>query len=111
MRKNILLLTLLSLLTIVGLSAAAYSEGADNGTEKTVAIDQTPDAVHAVLDKFAAAGSVDNIVREDEDGYIAYSSEVTIGGTTFELKLGEDASVLEVEYEDDDQPGDDDDEE
>ncbi|MEO7994397.1 MAG: hypothetical protein ABI743_08355 [bacterium] len=106
-------IAILALCLVVGgaWGVVTYAENEDNGTESEVALDQTPDAVRGVLEKFAEAGSVDKIVREDEDGSIAYSSEITIGGTMFELKLNEDGRVLEVESGDDDEQGDDSNEE
>lgn len=86
------------LLLAAGFALASEPAETDNA-EVRVSLDQLPAAVRVVFEKFAMAGEVDEIYREDEGGVVAYSAEVEIGGTEFELKLSSEGQILEVEYE------------
>ena len=96
---------LLMAFLLVPLSRGLAAE--DTETETRVSMEQLPAAVRAVYEQFAAAGEVDDIYREEEGGVVAYSAEVEIGESEFELKLSPEGHILEVEAAEGDE-GDDD---
>ena len=103
MKKRNLLLSLLAMLCLLPAVLVMASDNEqdqdDQGTEVQVSMDQLPAAVRAVYEKFAAAGEVDDIYMEVEDGNTAFSAAVEIGASEFELKVSPDGQILEVEYE------------
>ncbi|MCB1216458.1 hypothetical protein KDL44_03655 [bacterium] len=101
---------MLALLLVAGLAGAAgIARGGETGNDEEVAVteQQLPKAVKAVFDKFAEAGEVSGYMREDEGEEQFYTAQVMIGASSFELKLGPNGSVEEVEAADSEDPADD----
>ena len=110
MLQKVISIALLAIAAVGGI-CAVQAEDAPAEDEWSVSADALPEAVRAVYDKFAAAGTVTNYVKEAEGEQIVYTADVVIGGAAFELELSELGEVLEVEaYDEADEAADDNDE-
>ena len=80
--------------------AGEKGECKDKDTKLT--IDQLPDAVADTLRQAAGNGTIDEIEKEDEDGVVTYSAEVTKDGKKFDVEIAADGKLLKAEEEKDD---------
>ncbi|MHC4108138.1 MAG: hypothetical protein ACYSTY_08650 [Planctomycetota bacterium] len=81
----------------------------DDETEEPITLDQLPEAVRDTILREAGDGQILALVREVEDGEVAYEAEISGGGGAFEVEVAPDGTVLEREAAGDDGEDDDDD--
>ena len=101
MRRVIQMLSVCML--AVAMSCAA--EAKENGDEKegkeenevVVKFDQLPQAVQTTFKEEARGATIAEVDKETEDGEIAYEADVQIKGKTYEIKVAEDGTHVEVD--------------
>jgi len=72
------------------------AKAADKAAEVEVKIklEDCPKAVQDTIKKEMGAGVLKEVEKETEDGKTTYSADVTIDGKAYEVKVGEDGTLL-----------------
>lgn len=113
MRINTWSVTAACLLSLAGgLAGCATTRDVDEA-ERSVTLDQLPPAVRATAERMAAFGNgtIQEIEIETEDGLTVYEVQIGGPGGEIEVEIAPDGTILEVEFEDDDEGDDEDDDE
>ena len=92
MRHAVLVVSLASFFTLVGVGGCATQETA-------VTMEQVPAAVRATLTRESAGGKVTEVEKEVKNGKTVYSADITVGGEEWDLTVAEDGSVISKEKE------------
>jgi len=70
--------------------------------EEEISLDDVPAAVKATMLKEAAGATIEDVVKETEDGKIVYEAEFEVDGQEIEIEVAPDGTLIEREIEDDD---------
>jgi len=71
--------------------------GATRAEAEQIAMKDLPTAVRSAAEKAIAGGSLKRVVKEKEDGQLAYSVEAMMGGNTKEFTFAADGTLLAEE--------------
>lgn len=71
--------------------------GATRAEAEQIAMKDLPTAVRSAAGKAIAGGSLKRVVKEKEDGQLAYSVEAMMGGNTKEFTFAADGTLLAEE--------------
>ncbi len=99
------LTVLLAGLGLVGCASMHQGEGKDKEddekNEVKITMDQAPAAVQATLKKTVGDGKITDLAKETDDGKTIYEADAMIGDKAYEIKVGEDGTLLKQKIDDD----------
>ncbi|MBY0262743.1 MAG: hypothetical protein K2Q20_10390 [Phycisphaerales bacterium] len=81
-------------LILSGLGACKSHHGSAHEEEQAVTMAQLPAPVLATLQRESAGGEIKSIEREVKKGKAVYEADVLVAGSTWELKIADDGTLL-----------------
>jgi len=93
----------MSMACVLSLNAprAWADEGGKEGQEEKITADQLPAPVKATLDKEAAGGKIEEIVKVVEEGKTTYEADVMVGEKKHDIEIAPDGTLIKNEIEED----------
>lgn len=88
-------------IVLCGGPAVAQDEGGME-SEEPVAVEALPQAVRDAIQRYYPGATIEEAVREIENGQVHYEVEVEFGNRELEVELTADGEVIEVEVDGDD---------
>jgi hypothetical protein len=105
MKKRWLTISLVGLGLMGCASMEHHGEGKekeDDENEVKITMDQAPATVAATLQREIEGGKVTDLDKETDDGKTIYEADAMIGDKAYEIKVGEDGTLLKKKIDDDD---------